>query len=150
MKKTLVGAALVAILPAVPAAASPCAALGGETVFHCPIDKSSREVTICKFANASFNYRYGKPGQKPELELTRARDEVRYRPDNGIGRFIFESVEFDNKGYRYQVAVSIDKQENTLEGYLNVFEPGADEPSFSRACRQDKVDAELFQLGDDG
>lgn len=117
-----------------------------ELLFHCKINDSSRQVSTCQSGDGLFVYRYGKPGQEPELTLSATPAEVDYTPWNGVGRYIWATLTFDNKGYRYQLAYSVDKNTSTEEGFLNVFEPGADEPSFSRSCRPGSIDGSLDGL----
>lgn len=124
-----------------------CDDAAAETMFHCPLDGSSRAVTVCRGGDGVFRYAYGKPGQVPELELVRNRDELHFEPWPGIGRFIWESLTFQNGGYRYQVAYSVDKNTGVEDGFLNVFEPGADEPVVARTCRPGTLENRLDSLG---
>lgn len=144
MKRLLILCAALLFTPA--SAFADCADQAAATVFVCPLDGSSRQVQVCQGGDGSFTYSYGKPGIAPELELLRSADEVNLQPWNGIGRYIWATLTFDNSGYRYQVAYSADKNTGMEEGYLNVFEPDADEPSFSKACRAGTVEGMLLDL----
>jgi hypothetical protein len=102
---------LAALLLAAPMAqAVPnCARFGDGVLFHCKIQGSSREVTICDLPNGQYLYQYGKPGQAPELEIQSRQEEVVYTPWNGMGSAIWARLGFHNKGYFYDVSRSIQK-----------------------------------------
>ena len=144
--KSLAKAAVVAIICLPASAFATCADYPAETIFSCPLQDSSRQVYVCRTGDGLFVYKYGKPGKAAELELMHAPGQLNYQPWNGIGRYIWSSLTFDNKGYRYQVAYSADKNTGTEEGFLNVFEPGADEPLVSKACRAGTVNSILDGL----
>ncbi|MEM7188473.1 MAG: hypothetical protein AAF439_02570, partial [Pseudomonadota bacterium] len=145
MRLAPIVAAAALLLTPLPAAAL-CSGLAVETVFACALKNSSREVHVCRLGDGSFLYSYGKPQTKPELELVRSRDQVKYDPWNGVGRYIWAYLSVENEGWRYQVGYSADRHEHTLEGYLNVFEPGADEPIVSRQCEPDTINHLLDDL----
>ncbi len=130
-------------------AAPKCASLGGEVLFHCKIEGSSREVTICDLPDKQYLYQYGKPGQTPELSLQRSQSEVVYTPWNGVGNSIWARLGFRNKGYLYDVGRSIQKGgESPPEGYLDIYEPGKDTPIASKQCQAGTVRGDLDSLWD--
>ena len=130
-------------------AAPNCAPFGGEVLFHCKIEGSSRHVTICDLPDKRYLYQYGKPGQPPELSLERAQSEVVYTPWNGVGNSIWARLGFRNNGYLYDVGRSIQKGgESPPEGFLDIYEPGNDTPIATKQCRTGTVQGDLDGLWD--
>ena len=140
-------AALLVLTPHAASTAPICAAQEAGTLFHCKIKGSSREVTVCDLAGDRFLYSYGKPGSPPEIELFRQKSEVFYTPWNGISRSIWAKLGFENKGYRYEVIWSVLKGgSEPAEGYLDIFEPGNDNPVATKECAAGTVDSRLDGL----
>jgi len=142
---------LVALLLAAPLAqAMPnCRQFEAGVLFHCKIQGSSREVTICDLPNGQYLYRYGKPGQAPELEIQSKQEDVVYTPWNGVGSAIWARLGFRNKGYFYDVGRSIQKGgESQPEGFLDIYEPGNDTPIGTKQCQTGTVQGDLDGLWD--
>ena len=143
-------ACLVALL-AVPVAAAPlCERLGAGTLFHCRIDGSSQEVTVCDLTDGDFLYVYGRPG-RPELELRRGQAEVVYTPWNGVGSAFWARLGFFNDGYLYDVGYSAAKDgSEPIYGFVDIYEPGhgpeTGSPVVTKECRPGTVETRLEGL----
>ena len=140
----------ILLLAVSPAHAGPsCAQHKAEVLFHCKIKGSSREVTICDLPDKQYLYRYGKPGKPPEMQIQSAQNEVVYTPWNGIGNSNWARLGFRNKGYLYDVGRSIQKGgETPPEGFIDIFEPGNDEPIATKFCETGTVEGDLDALWD--
>ncbi len=138
------------LLPACAVQAAPnCAPSKASVLFHCKIQGSSREVTICDLPNNQYLYTYGKPGQTPELEIQRGQSEVVYTPWNGVGSAIWARLGFRNKGYFYDVSRSIQKGgESPPEGSVEIYKTGNDTPIASKHCQTGTVLGDLDGLWD--
>lgn len=109
-------AALFLVLLAAPAGAT----CQGDTVFSCRI--GAKILEVCHTTGA-LNYAFGPEGQ-PELALTQPLETAAYTPWPGIGRAIWDSLAFTNKGTTYEVWTSFDRMDEAarLEGGVNVLE----------------------------
>jgi len=81
------------------------AACPGETVLSCQIGRKALEVCLVQGA---VTYAFG-PAGAPEITLSSPVESVAYTPWNGIGRAIWETVAFENRGVTYEVWTSLDK-----------------------------------------
>ncbi len=101
---------------------SPALACPGTVLFDCPIDAGAKRLTACLTADG-VTYAFGRSGAAPELELNRPLDQIDYVPWNGVGRSLYESLTFRNKGYGYHVWSSVDRLdlEQPLTGGVVVF-----------------------------
>jgi hypothetical protein len=110
--------ALFFALLAAPLAAPAQAACQGDEAFSCQVGKKTLEICYWK---GMLTYRFGPEG-KPELTLNEPLETVDFMPWPGIGRAIWDSVVFENKGVAYEVWSSFDKlDENAvMEGGVNV------------------------------
>lgn len=147
--RKLLGAFLLAVLPAGAASAgSVCPGWGGDTVFHCKIESSSREVSVCDMLDGTFLYVYGRPG-RPELELRRSSRQVEYTPWNGIGRAIWARIGFSNGQYFYDVGFSQDKRPGSrAEGQIEIYKGRRNDPISIKFCRRSTVTSRLDELWD--
>lgn len=126
-----------------------CGAFKGEVLFHCKIQGSSRQITICDVPNEQYLYQYGKPGQPPELQIQSSQKDVVYTPWNGVGNAIWARLGFRNKGYLYDVGRSIEKGgQSPPEGFLDIYEPGNDTPIATKQCQTGTVQGDLDGLWD--
>ena len=81
----------------------------GETEFaSCQIKGKKTQVSVCYTADTA-TYRFGKRNAAPDLALSVPIVELAYTPWPGIGRDIWESVSFDNKGYTYELSVGFER-----------------------------------------
>lgn len=77
--------------------------LEGEVTFlSCQIENSSAVLRVCH-DDTTIHYRFGALGEAPELELSEDIWTVDYRPWGGVGRAIFEEVDFSTGPYIYTV-----------------------------------------------
>ena len=91
------------------------------TRFHCEFDEPARQVSVCLVPGLDYHYRYGKPGEVPELDLARSLEQITFQPWNGIGDTFWASVTFRNEGYSYRASYHQLKQPGApLEGTLEV------------------------------
>ena len=147
MKKLFLAAALAA-LPAAAGAAPLCDRQGAETVFHCKIQKSSRQVTVCALRGGDFLYVYGRPG-RPEMELRQTARQVTYTPWNGVGFSFWAALRFDKGSYGYEVAYDADKDgRRPIAGGVTIFGPGGDSSGVigRRECRPGTVETRLEEI----
>ena len=143
-------AAAIALLPAAAGAAPVCDGHGAGTLFHCRIDGSSRQVTVCDLPDGDFLYVYGRPG-RPELELRRSQADVVYTPWNGVGSAFWARLGFLNDGYLYDVGYSVAKDgSEPVYGFVDIYEPGhgpeTSSPAVTKECRPGTVETRLEGL----
>ena len=74
-----------------------------EIVLTCPIQGQDRVVSLSVVEDQAV-YRYGRPGQIPELALSSALTELDYRRADGGGETIDERATFTNGDTRYELA----------------------------------------------
>ena len=146
--RKLFGALLLALVPGGVSAASVCPGWGGDTIFHCKIENSSREVSVCDLRDGTFLYVYGRPG-RPELELIRSTRQVEYTPWNGIGRAIWARIGFSNGRYFYDVGYSQDKRPGSrADGQIEIYKGRRNNPIATKYCRRGTVTTRLDDLWD--
>ncbi len=134
--------------PATPVhAGSACGAHEGKTVFHCRIDGSSREVSVCALPGGDYLYVYGRPG-RAELELKRSPRAVEYTPWTGIGRYLWARLGFRNGAYFYDVGFSVDRlTENArAEGQVEIYKGNRNSPISTKYCRPGSVVSRLDEI----
>lgn len=81
---------------------------GEEAFMSCQIEDSTKSLRVCFDATTTY-YRFGALGQPPELELSQPVATVKYTPWPGVGRSIWERVQFENEGYSYEVAAGFER-----------------------------------------
>ena len=74
----------------------------------CMIENSTKELSVCFTTETAF-YRFGPVGETPELELVEPVETLNYTPWPGVGRSIWESVQFHNAEYSYEVAAGFER-----------------------------------------
>ena len=94
-------------------------ATGLEPFLSCEVGAQGKQLNVC-FNSDVIVYSFGRPGD-PELVMTETVTGIDYTPWPGIGRSIFETVQFSNGGYDY----------NVLAGFVRMFgdETEADHPT---------------------
>ena len=126
-----------------------CAQFDGDILFHCKIEGSNHELTICDLPDGRYLYRYGKSGQAPELQIQSTQEEVVYTPWNGMGSTIWARLGFRNKGYFYDVGRLIQKGgELPPEGFVDIYEPGNETPIATKEYQAGTVQGDLDGLWD--
>ena len=104
LRSTIRNAIVAAILTALGAAAAMARENPVEqSVLTCQIDGQERQASI-SIDGANVVYRYGRPGEKPELTLTEPLMHVDYQRKNGPGATIDEIITFTNGDTTYRVA----------------------------------------------
>jgi hypothetical protein len=89
------------------------AACNGTTLVSCPI-KGTQWLEVCLNGD-DLTYAYGRIGRAPDLALREPLANGTYRPWNGIGRSMWESITFTNAEYTYEVFASFDRlDENAI------------------------------------
>ena len=147
MRRVLIGIFLSLISG--PVLADWCGDREAQTVFHCQFQNSTRVVHVCLHEDDSFHYAYGKPGRTPELEMRHPKDRVVYTPWNGIGSAFWARLAFHNQSHSYEVGYSALKDGSApVEGYLDVFERGQENPIATKVCRPGTVETRLEELYD--
>ena len=96
-----------------------------KTVLSCTMRDGARQVDVC-IDGANITYAYGAPGAAPELTLREPVATVAHEPWPGIGRTIWEATTFINRGYAYQVAISVDRMDESAppQGSVTVMKAG--------------------------
>lgn len=145
-------AAFLALLPVAAPAAPICERLGAETIFHCRIDGSTRELTVCEQRDGQFLYAFGQPG-RPELEIARRPEQLSYRPWNGVGFSYWASLGFEEDGHHFVVSFDAVKDGSSpVTGGVDVYKPGNDpeggRPDATRTCRPGTVESRLDEIED--
>jgi hypothetical protein len=117
-------AALLVLALAVPLAAPAQAACpNGSEIFSCTI--AGKALQLCHWKGALI-YSFG-PEEKPELSLAEPLESVAFTPWPGIGRHIWETVDFPNQDYTYEVWTSVERDPDAIEGLrggVNVLQAG--------------------------
>ena len=128
-------------------AGSVCPAYGGKTIFHCQIDRSSREISVCDMPGGTYLYVYGRPG-RPELELERGPRQVEYTPWNGIGSAWWARLGFRNGGYFYDVGWYKEKGPDGAPagGQVEIYKRNRNVPVSIKSCRTGTVFSRLDDL----
>ncbi|MBU2992739.1 hypothetical protein Q4555_03970 [Octadecabacter sp. 1_MG-2023] len=75
---------------------------GEQTFMTCQIEGSSKSLRVCFNAHTAY-YRFGALDERPELELKESIETVSYTLWPGVGRSIWEAVQFENLDYSYEV-----------------------------------------------
>lgn len=100
---TRIPALALALMPTVASAACP-----ELTVLSCMI--GAKRLEVCATGD-SLTYAFGRDGRPADLVLTEPLAAGTYTPWNGIGRSIWESVDFRNDGHVYTVWSSFDRMD---------------------------------------
>ena len=74
-----------------------------QNVLTCRIDGQDRQASV-SISGTDAVYRYGRPGENPELTLTSPLAEVDYRRKSGPGSTFDEVITFENGDTRYRIA----------------------------------------------
>ena len=140
-------AAMVAQLPGLAWAAPYCERRGADTAFHCRIEESRAEVTVCDMPDGDLVYVFGPPGA-PELELQRHEEEVAYTPWDGSGSSYAAQLGFRTNGQYHVVGYSEPRDGSApARGYVDVYGPGGESrtgnPSKSYQCATGTVESRL-------
>jgi hypothetical protein len=117
-------ALLIAVLSA---AASPASAAcqNDAQVFSCQIGQKTLQV--CHWKGALI-YQFG-PEDRWELSITEPLETADFKPWNGIGRYIWETLTFRNKGVSYEIWTSVERGPDAttgLEGAVTIREGDAE------------------------
>jgi hypothetical protein len=101
------------------------AACNGTTLVSCTI-KGSNQLEVC-LTGDDLTYAYGPTGVLPDLALREPLANGTYRPWNGIGRSMWESITFTNAEYTYEVFASFDRlDENAItENGVSILKNGS-------------------------
>jgi len=96
-----------------------------DTVLSCTMRDGARQVDVC-IDGADITYAYGAPGAAPELVLREPVATVAHDPWPGVGRTIWEATTFINQGYAYEVAISVDRLDESapVQGSVTVMKAG--------------------------
>lgn len=137
------GAALIAAV-GFGVSAPPLAAQ--ETVFACFLRDATQVLSITREAG-QVTYRYGGIAG---VDLTISTDIalLDVTPWAGIGRYIHESVAFENGGYSYQVHVSFDKLVENADVEGGVFVLRGDDVVADIPCDAGTVYGGVFAFSD--
>ena len=101
-------ALLLALLPLPAAAACP----NESEIFSCTI--KGKPLQICHWRGALI-YNFG-PVDRPELSIATPLETVDFTPWQGVGRYIWETVAFQNEGYTYEVWTSVERGPEATTG----------------------------------
>ena len=150
--RRLAALVVLAFCPAIALADGPCAALSGETIFHCQIQGSTKALTVCERPDGAFHYAYGRAND-PDLTLDRTVADLAYRPWNGVGFSYWASLTFENEGYRYEVWFDAIKDgSQPVTGGVHIYAPGVDQaggrPTAEQVCRTGTVETRLDEIED--
>lgn len=133
---------LIALLPLPALADCPV----GTEIFFCPAGKKAIQVCL---QGTTVTYRYGTVA-RPDLSLTVPLQDADYVPWNGIGRTMWDSLAFHNKGYSYEVWAATDKMmdeadpPSVLQGGVNVMK--GDKLQAQVTCDKGRVSSTLDLL----
>lgn len=120
-------------------------------IFYCQTT-NGKEVEVCD-AGTRISYRFGHPGQQPEMALSVARAEATTWQWPGVGRYMSYSVTVPNGATRYTVFFSVDRlsESHEIEAGINVDVNG--EHVATVACRVDTLEQRIegvdLRLDDD-
>lgn len=82
-------------------------ATGLDPFLTCEVGTQGKQLNVC-FNSDVIVYSFGRSGD-PELVLTETVADIDYTPWPGIGRAIYETVQFTNGGYQYTVVAGFDR-----------------------------------------
>ncbi|MEM7243622.1 MAG: hypothetical protein AAF429_15705 [Pseudomonadota bacterium] len=118
-------------------------ASGAEEVFSCPVKNGTKQVLV-RLEGDVFQYRFGTK-DRAELELTAALEDA-YTPWAGVGRYIYESVNFENAGFDYSVYFSVDRNDLDADPELGLIVTKGDEEVARLECDPKTGQSALFDL----
>jgi len=106
---------------------APALACNGEVILSCTAKGGTKAIEVC-LADGAFTYAYGPAGGRPELTLREPLMNGTLFPWQGYGRDIAESVAFFHGAFRYDVAYSVDRLDEThpAEGSVTAFQDGTE------------------------
>ena len=81
---------------------------GESLVFECLTQKKNNHVSVCLSGDEAV-YRFGEPGQAPELTLSGRVAELPHHVWPGAGRYINEWITFRNGEFTYTAGYSVDR-----------------------------------------
>ncbi|MFW0697063.1 hypothetical protein [Pantoea sp. R13S299] len=81
-----------------------------EPIFKCKLNKN-KQLILYKNTN-SITYSFGKIGFKPELELSRKKEQIDIDLENLSGRYATNSIEFTNGKFSYKITTGVDRIAN--------------------------------------
>jgi hypothetical protein len=87
-------------------------------LFACTFQGGQKAVRIDLY-DSTVRYRFGKPGQMPELVLLRDVRQAAMTPWNGFGGSIWDEIAITNQGVTYIAASWVDRRANGGAGAIN-------------------------------
>lgn len=129
----------------VPTAGATCEA--GVPILHCLANDGAKEIALC-LEGDRVRYSFGTPGAAPDLTLSETVAEVKHQPWNGVGRSIWEATRLFNKGYVYEVFLSVDRldEDHPISAGVTVLRD--DETLATIACDPGAATISLFEMLD--
>ena len=112
-------------------------------MFSCPVNNGAKQVLVT-LEGDMFSYRFGTE-KTADLELT-AELEDAYTPWAGVGRYIYESVSFENEGFDYSVYFSVDRNDLEANPELGLIVTKGDEEIARLDCDPKEGNSALFDL----
>lgn len=110
----------LALLPAPLLAACPA---GDALVFSCTTD-TKKEVRVCQGKDA-INYRYGKPGQPPEIIVPERNGQFRWEHGEGVSSGVADDFYFRNGAVEYSIShLAATEDPSDRSAHIAVLQPG--------------------------
>lgn len=138
--KTRTIALLLCLSPSVVLACEP----GEELVISCPTDKG-KHVEVCQAAT-TIKYRYGKPGQPPELELSEKNRTFVWEHGEGVGSGVGDDLVFKNGAASYTISYVSNFDDITdTEAHILIRQPGKEDAYIQCASEKAKFNPKAIR-----
>ncbi|KAB6717810.1 MULTISPECIES: hypothetical protein [Roseobacteraceae] len=134
-------------LGVLPLCAMPFGAVAqAEPLFQCTF--ANGKTVVLETDETGVVYRFGRPGQTPELTLHRLYDQIDVTPWPGVGRSIWEDLSLHNGAVTYRLWGALDRmsEDHELSAGL-IVEQGEDELA-RLECLPDSINYAVFSFSD--
>ena len=136
----------LAILALIPSIALASDAPPASDLFACTFQNGGKAVKFDIYGD-TVRYRFGKPGQTPELVVLRTVREAGMRPWNGVGSSIWDEVSVENQGVTYLANAWADRNagdDSPVNGTLLVMQ--GEEQLAELTCDKGSVRGNIYLL----
>ncbi|WP_417267297.1 hypothetical protein [Celeribacter baekdonensis] len=117
-----------------------------ETLLQCSF--SNGKTVVLETDETGVAYRFGRPGQTPELTLHRPYDQVDVTPWPGIGRSIWEDLSLHNGEVTYRLWGALDRMSEDHELSAGLIVEQGEEELARFECLPNSVNYAVFSFSD--
>lgn len=117
-----------------------------DMIFKCMF-KNHKQVSLYKKSN-DITYTFGKPGEKPDLELNRKKDQIETNLGNLSGRYATNSIIIKNGVYGYKLTTSVDRIAEEQEPSTSLTVTKNDNDITTLQCMKGSEEGSLISIDD--